>query len=47
MLFHVVHEVVKQLDLLLQGDWELLQCVVVLHTFKVDVVNIAVRKKII
>ena len=40
MLFHVVHEVIEQFDLLLQGAWEVVQGVVVLYTIEVNVMNV-------
>jgi hypothetical protein len=41
MLFHVVHEVVEEFDLLFQHGWVLLHGVVMLVALKVDVMNIA------
>ena len=46
MLFHVVHEVVEEFDLLLQHGWVLLHGVVMLMAFKVDVMNIAEKIEI-
>ena len=43
MLLHVVHEVVEQLDFLLDGRRELLHAVVVLLALIVDVVNVPKR----
>jgi hypothetical protein len=47
MLLHVVHEVVQELNLLLNTRGVFLTGVIVLIAVKVDVVNVAKRKKIV